>query len=405
MKKKILLIEGVHPKAQELFKNSGFDVKVQQSSSTEADLLNADSAISLGIRSRTQIGPSFLSQSKELLCVGAFCIGTDQINLEAASKNGVAIFNSPYSNTRSVAELVISHIVSLSRQIMYFNQLAHRGEWKKTSTNSYEVRGKTIGIIGYGHIGSQVSILSEAMGLNVLYYDIEKKLSLGNSKPVGSLKELLSVADFITLHVPNTPETKNMITKKELQLMKSGSYLINTSRGSTIQLDDLYQSLKDKHLFGAAIDVFPEEPSNNQEVFKINLQEFENVILTPHIGGSTEEAQVGIAQDVSERLIDYILLGDSSGSVNFPNLRPAPLRSSTIRISNVHTNKPGTLTKINNIISSLKLNIVAQNLSTTHEIGYLITDIELQDGDKKELLVEEIQKLETSIKTRVIPGK
>lgn len=400
MNKDILLIEGVHPNAQEHFKSQGFNVVLEQSAITQEEILKKYKVSAIGIRSRTQIQSEFLSQSKNLLCVGAFCIGLDQVDLKSATQNGVAVFNSPYSNTRSVAELVIANIVNLCRQVVFFDKLAHQQQWKKTARNSFEVRGKTVGIIGYGHVGSQVSILAEAIGLKVLYYDINKKLSLGNAKPIDSLEELLSLSDFVTLHVPRTPKTENMITQKELQMMKKGSYLINTSRGSTVHLKDLYKALKEKHLFGAAIDVFPEEPKSNKEVFKNDLQNLDNVILTPHIGGSTEEAQLSIAKDVSLRMSGFLLRGDSSGSVNFPNLSPIPLSSSCVRIVNVHKNVPGILMQISEIISSLGVNISYQNLETNEDVGYLVTDIETKTPNLD--IVNNIQKIEASIKTRTI---
>lgn len=400
MNKKILLMEGIQPFAKKYFEKKGFQVDIKQSSSTEKELLSDGEYVALGIRSRTKISNLYLSQTKELLCVGAFCIGIDQIDLEGAVRKGIAVFNSPYSNTRSVAELVIANIVNLSRQVMRFNQLFHKGQWKKTSQGSFEVRGKTLGIIGYGHIGSQVGILAEALGLKVFYYDIQKKLSFGNVQAVDSLQKLLSISDFVTLHVPQTPQTKNMITKKELQIMREGSYIINTSRGSTVCLEDLYESLKAKHINGAAIDVFPEEPSGNKEEFKNDLQKLENVVLTPHIGGSTEEAQINIAQDVAGRLKDYIVHGDSSGSVNFPNISPLPKKETCSRISNIHKNISGSLTKINTIISNLNLNVENQHLSTIKDIGYLIIDVQSHDTAKVKTLINQIQQLDTSIRTR-----
>ena len=328
----------------------------------------------------------------------------NQIDLDSASQKGVAVFNSPYSNTRSVAELTLANIINLSRKITYQSHLAHSGKWNKTSHGSYEVREKTLGIIGYGHIGSQVSILAEAFGMKVFYYDIQKKLSLGNAKPSSSLEELLPLCDFITLHVPQTPQTHNMITKKELSLMKKGSYLLNTSRGSTIILPDLVQALKNNHLYGVAIDVFPEEPTSNNEIFKNDLQKMNNVILTPHIGGSTEEAQLGIAEDVSERLCNYLLEGNSMGSVNFPQLCLPSIQKNILRIAHVHQNVPGVLSSVNNLISKLEINVQSQYLSTTSKIGYLIMDIET-DPSQIQNIISKIQNLKTSIKTRILKGK
>ena len=402
MNNNILLIEGIHSQAKELFEKQAFKVNTLASSASGEQLLQADSYAALGIRSRTELSSDFFNQSKDLLSVGAFCIGINQIDLESAAQKGVAVFNSPYSNTRSVAELTLANIINLSRKITQLNHLAHLGKWKKTSQSSYEVRGKVLGIIGYGHIGSQVSVLAEALGMKVYYYDIQKKLSLGNAQPLLSLEEILPLCDFLTFHVPQTPQTKNMITKKELQKMKKGSYLINTSRGSTICLIDLVTVLKEKHLNGAAIDVFPEEPSSNNEIFSNDLQKMDNVILTPHIGGSTEEAQVGIANDVAQRLIDYLKKGDSSGSVNFPQLSPPPIlnKKKTLRVANVHKNTAGVLSEINSLISKWDINVQTQYLATTSDIGYVIIDIENQ---KKSLdVVQAIQKLNTSIKTRIL---
>ena len=404
MSNNILLIEGVHPQAKELFETQAFEVSTLASSASGEQLLQADSYMALGIRSRTELSSEFFNQSRDLLSVGAFCIGINQIDLESATQKGVAVFNSPYSNTRSVAELTLANIINLSRKITQLNHLVHLGKWEKTSQSSYEVRGKILGIIGYGHIGSQVSVLAEALGMQVYYYDIQKKLSLGNAQSVSSLEEILPLCDFFTLHVPQTPQTKNMITKKELQKMKKGSYLINTSRGSTVCLSDLVTALKEKHLNGAAIDVFPEEPSNNNEVFSSDLQRMDNVILTPHIGGSTEEAQVGIANDVAQRLIDYLKKGDSSGSVNFPQLSPPPIlnKEKTLRVANIHKNTTGVLFEINSLISKWDINVQTQYLATTSDIGYVIIDIEIEDQKKSVDIISAIQKLNTSIKTRIL---
>lgn len=404
MNNNILLIEGIHPQAKKLFEKQAFQVKTLPSSASRKDLIPSDSYMALGIRSRTELNSDFFDQSEGLLSVGAFCIGINQINLESAAQKGVAVFNSPYSNTRSVAELTLANIINLSRKITQLNQLAHLGKWKKTSQSSYEVRGKVLGIIGYGHIGSQVSILAEALGMKIYYYDIQKKLSLGNAQALSSLEEILPLCDFFTLHVPQTPQTKNMITKKEFQQMKKGSYLINTSRGSTVCLSDLVTALKEKQLNGAAIDVFPEEPASNDEIFSNDLQKMDNVILTPHIGGSTEEAQVGIANDVAQRLIDYLKKGDSAGSVNFPQLSPPPVlnKEKTLRVANVHKNTAGVLSEINNLISKLKINVQAQYLATAENIGYVIIDMELEDQKKSIDIVQAIQKLNTSIKTRIL---
>ena len=380
----ILLIEGIHPQAKELFEKHAFKVNTLTGSASGKELLQDPPYLALGIRSRTELSSEFFDQSQDLLSVGAFCIGINQINLESATQKGVAIFNSPYSNTRSVAELTLANIINLSRKLTQLNHLVHLGKWKKTSQSSYEVRGKVLGIIGYGHIGSQVSVLAEALGMKVYYYDIQKKLSLGNAQALSSLEEILPLCDFLTLHVPQTLQTRNMITREEFQKMKKGSYLINTSRGNTVCLSDLVAALKEKHLNGAAIDVFPEEPSSNNEIFSSDLQKMDNVILTPHIGGSTEEAQIGIANDVAQRLIDYLKKGDSAGSVNFPQLSPPPIlnKTKTLRVANIHKNTAGVLSEINSLISKWDINVQTQYLSTTSDIGYVIIDIEIKDQKK-----------------------
>ena len=400
----ILLIEGIHFQAKKLFEKQGFQVKNLPSSASCKELIQSGSYKALGIRSRTELNSDFFDQSENLLSVGAFCIGINQIDLKSASQKGVAVFNSPYSNTRSVAELTLANIINLSRKITQLNQLTHLGKWRKTSQSSYEVRGKVLGIVGYGHIGSQVSVLAEALGMRVYYYDIQKKLSLGNAQSVSSLEEILPLCDFLTLHVPQTPQTKNMMTKTEFERMKKGSYLINTSRGSTVCLSDLVTTLREKHLNGAAIDVFPQEPTGNNEVFSNDLQKMDNVILTPHIGGSTEEAQVGIANDVAQSLIDYLKKGDSSGSVNFPQLSPPPIlnKEKTLRVANVHKNTSGVLSEINSLISKWSINVQTQYLATTEDIGYVIVDMEIEDQKKSMDIVQAVQKLKTSIKTRIL---
>ena len=404
MNNKVLLIEGIHAQAQKLFEKESFKVETLTSSASCKELIQAGPYLALGIRSRTELSSDFFNQSQDLLCVAAFCIGTNQIDLESATQKGVAVFNSPYSNTRSVAELTLANIINLSRKITQLNHLAHLGKWQKTSQSSYEVRGKVLGIVGYGHIGSQVSVLAEAFGMKVYYYDIQKKLSLGNAQALSSLDEILPLCDFLTLHVPQTLQTKNMITKKELQKMKKGSYLINTSRGNTVCLSDLVTALKEKHLSGTAVDVFPEEPSSNDEMFSSDLQKMDNVILTPHIGGSTEEAQIGIANDAAQRLIDYLKKGDSAGSVNFPQLSPPPLlnKEKNLRVANIHKNTAGVLSDINSLISKWEINVQTQYLSTTSDIGYVIIDIEIEDQKKSLDIVHAIQKLNTSIKTRIL---
>jgi D-3-phosphoglycerate dehydrogenase len=339
-----------------------------------------------------------LEHSQTCFTIGAFCIGTNQIDLAAARKKGVAVFNAPHSNTRSVAELVIAEMISLSRQLGDRNSFAHRGEWMKSAEGSREVRGKVLGIVGYGHIGSQVSILAEAMGLQVLFYDVVKKLPLGNARSVTTLDELLQKSDFVTLHVPEIQETMNLIGKRELALMKKGACLINASRGTVVVIDDLVNAIKEKHIGGCAIDVFPVEPASNKEKFVSPLQNLPNVILTPHIGGSTEEAQKAIGMEVAESFRRFLKIGSSSGAVNFPNV-DLPVKKGTSRILNVHRNEPGVLGEINTIISQAGANIEGQYLSTDDEIGYLVMDVHSTHAAE---LAENIHKLKRSIRTRVV---
>jgi D-3-phosphoglycerate dehydrogenase / 2-oxoglutarate reductase len=400
---RILLVENIHPVAKDRLEEEGFKVELLTYSPPEKELIEIlkDYDV-LGIRSKTEITKKLLQSSEHLLALGAFCIGTNQIELEKANEVGIPVFNAPYSNTRSVAELVIAEMVSLARQLGDRNSLAHQGEWMKSAEGSHEIRGKTLGIIGYGHIGTQVSILAEAMGLKVIFYDVVKKLPLGNAQPVNTLTELLKHSDFVTLHVPETRETKDMIAKKELAKMKKGAYLINASRGTVVVIDDLVEALKAKHIGGCAIDVFPLEPASNKEKFKSRLQGLPNVILTPHIGGSTEEAQYAIGLEVAESFTRYLKIGSTSGAVNFPRVElPKPQQTETMvrRILNVHENQPGVLGEINSIVSKAGANIMAQYLSTDEQIGYLVMDVEEANA---KLLSQKISELTRSIKTRVV---
>lgn len=400
---RILLTENIHSIAQKRLVEEGYKVDLLTYAPSEAEyiqiLQNYDV---LGIRSKSEITQNILTKSPHLHAIGAFCIGTNQINLEFANKMGIPVFNAPHSNTRSVAELVIAEMISLSRQLGDRNTLAHQGEWMKTAEGSREVRGKTLGIVGYGHIGSQVSILAEALGMKVLFYDVVKKLPLGNAQSKVQLSDLLAESDFISLHVPETPETKNMITAKQLSQMKRGSFLINASRGTVIQIEDLVGALKENHLGGAAVDVFPEEPASNKEKFKSPLQGLKNVILTPHIGGSTEEAQYSIGLEVAESFRKFLQFGTTAGAVNFPNVELGPKKNVT-RIMNVHRNQPGVLGELNGYISEAKANIQGQYLSTDHDIGYLVTDLELENSKlTADTLVAKFQASTRNIKTRVI---
>lgn len=396
---RILLVENIHPIAKEILEGEGYKVDLLSYAPGEEELIKLlPEYTAIGIRSKTEITAKALEHSGTTFTIGAFCIGTNQIDLQAARRKGVAVFNAPHSNTRSVAELVIAEMVALSRQLGDRNSLAHRGEWMKSAEGSREVRGKTLGIVGYGHIGSQVSILAESMGLQVLFYDVIKKLPLGNARAVISLDELLRHSDFVTLHVPEIQETMNMIGDREFNLMKKGACLINASRGTVVVIEDLVKALKEKHLGGCAIDVFPVEPASNKEKFVSPLQNLPNVILTPHIGGSTEEAQRAIGLEVAESFRRFLKIGSSSGAVNFPNV-DLPVKKGTSRILNVHRNEPGVLGEINTIISNAGANIEAQYLSTDNEVGYLVMDVHSTHASE---LAENINKLKRSIRTRVV---
>lgn len=397
---RVLLLEGIHPVAQQQLQEQGYVVDLLPHSLSESELqkkiTNYDA---LGVRSKTQLTKKILESASDLLAVGTFCIGTNQVDLDCANTCGIPVFNSPYSNTRSVAELVVAEVIALARKLGDCNIRAHKGEWNKSSLGSYEVRGKTLGIVGYGHIGSQVSILAEAIGLKVCYYDIVKKLPLGNAVMVSSFEKLLQNSDFVTLHVPMTSSTENMLDKKMLSCMKKGSYLINASRGNVVDIKSLVELLKSKYISGAAIDVFPEEPKSNKDIFNSQLRGMENVILTPHIGGSTEEAQKSIGEEVSCSLIEYLKRGSSLGAVNFPNLKASDHKENIERILNIHENIPGVLGNVHSIISGLGANIAGESLSTNEKVGYLIIDLEIKEARS---VAKEIEKLSTSIRTRIV---
>lgn len=396
---KILLVENIHQVAKEALQAEGFQVDLLTHSPSESELLQIlPQYEAIGIRSKTQITDKVLASNPQLVTIGCFCIGTNQVDLESAKKRGVPVFNAPHSNTRSVAELVIAEMISLARQLGDRNTQAHQGQWVKSATGSHEVRGKTLGIVGYGHIGSQVSILAESMGIKVLFYDVLKRLPLGNAQAVSNLEELLQVSDFVTLHVPETPETKDMISAVQLKQMKPGAFLINASRGTVVVISDLVEALKSKHLGGCAIDVFPEEPASNKEAFVTPLQGLPNVILTPHIAGSTEESQYAIGLEVAESFRRYFRVGSSPGAVNFPNV-DLPVRHGTSRILNVHRNEPGVLGEINGLISQAGANIEGQYLATDSMIGYLVVDV---DAAHAKNLASSISQLKRSLKTRLV---
>lgn len=374
---KILLLENISDSAVEEFKKSGYiEVRKLNGALTEEQLIKAVKGVHLvGIRSKTQITSKVIDAADKLLAIGCFCIGVNQVDLKAATDHGVAVFNAPYSNTRSVAELIIGLSVMLIRKIAEKNAAAHNGVWLKDAKGSYELRGKTLGIIGYGNIGSQVSIMAEALGMNVAYYDIATKLPHGNAKQVRDLKELVSKSNIVTLHVPSTPTTRNMINSDVLRSFRKGAYLLNYSRGDVVDLKALKKALDSGKLGGAAIDVFPHEPEKQGDKFESDLREMPNVILTPHIGGSTEEAQANIGLDVTAKLIKYLELGNSEGSHTVPPVSLPP-QAGTHRILHIHRNIPGVLGEINSRLSSRGINIVGQYLNTNPDIGYVILDIE-----------------------------
>jgi D-3-phosphoglycerate dehydrogenase len=339
-----------------------------------------------------------LDRAKRLLSLGCFCIGTNQVDLRAAHSRGVPVFNAPFSNTRSVAEMILAEVIVLARQLGDRSREVHAGKWRKVATSSYEVRGKTLGIIGYGHIGRQVGVIAEAVGMRVIFWDHTTKLAMGNNRPCGSLKELLGESDFVTLHVPATKETAGMIGATELSQMKRGAYLLNASRGTVVQLPALAAALKSGQVGGAAIDVFPEEPESNGDGFVSELQNLSNVLLTPHIGGSTGEAQEAIGREVATSLLKFVNAGTSRAAVNFPEVEMSPVPGAH-RILNVHRNVPGVLRDVNRIVSDLNANVLAQTLSTDSDIGYLVTDLE-QDVSNE--VCARIAALETSIRTRIL---
>ncbi|MEP7185629.1 MAG: phosphoglycerate dehydrogenase [Rhodanobacter sp.] len=387
---KVLLLEGVSASAVEHFQRAGYSqVELHAKSLPEDELKQriADAHI-VGIRSRTQLTGDVLGHAKRLLAVGCFCIGTNQVDLLAARKLGVPVFNAPYSNTRSVAELVIAEAIMLLRGIPQKNAICHRGGWSKSASGSYETRDKVLGIVGYGHIGTQIGVLAESMGMRVIFHDIETKLSLGNARAVASLDELLERSDVVTLHVPETPATQMMIRQEQLAKMRPGSMLINASRGSVVDIDALAAALRDQHLAGAAVDVFPVEPKGNDDAFVSPLLGLDNVILTPHIGGSTLEAQDNIGIEVASKLIRYSDNGSTLSAVNFPEVT-LPEHPNSRRLLHIHRNVPGTLARINEIFSAGNINIDAQFLQTDSEVGYVVIDVsseELQAAALKDQL-------------------
>jgi D-3-phosphoglycerate dehydrogenase len=396
---KVLLLENVHGHAKEIFAAEGFQVEMVKEALTESQLKEKIRDVHiLGIRSKTQVTAAALAEARRLLTLGCFCIGTNQVDLQAAKLRGIPVFNAPFGNTRSVAELIIGEVITLARQLGRRNIEMHQRTWKKISNSCYEVRGKTIGIIGYGHIGSQVSTLAEAMGMRVLFFDVISKLPLGNARGCSTMAEVLKHSDYVTLHVPATPQTHQMIGHAQLSMMKKGACLLNASRGTVVDIGALTEMIRSGHLGGAAIDVYPEEPESNTDDFVSELQGLPNVILTPHIGGATEEAQANIGEEVPVTLIRFVNNGSTTSSVNFPIVDVAPSKE-THRILNVHRNVPGVLREINRIISDLGVNIQAQELSTDADIGYLILDMDRKLSNEAK---DAIEALKTSIKTRIL---
>ena len=399
---KILLLEGINDSAAAIFSAAGYSSVERLPKALDPDALRKalKGTHILGIRSRTQLTQDMLDAADRLFAVGCFSVGTNQVDLDAAEKLGIPVFYAPFSNTRSVAELTIGEIIMLLRRIPARSESAHQGGWDKSANASHEVRGKTLGIVGYGNIGSQLSTLAEAMGMRVIYYDQTDKLRHGNTEPVESLSALLAQSDVVSLHVPQTPQTRNMISTQELAQMRKGAYLIYNSRGHVVDLAALRAALDSGHLAGAAIDVFPVEPASNAERFNTPLQGAPNVILTPHIGGSTEEAQDRIGSEVARKLVDYSDVGSTLGAVNFPQVQ-LPSRPKGTRFIHIHRNAPGILKRLNQVFSEADVNITAQYLQTDAHVGYVVLDTDTPDR-KGEAILKQLQALDGTIRTRLL---
>lgn len=397
---RIVLLEGIHESAVEHMKSQGYTNIESLKGALTGDELKEKvrDAHVIGIRSRTQLTEDVFEAAEKLMAVGCFCIGTNQVDLNAALVRGVPVFNAPYSNTRSVAELIIAHIINLMRGIAERNASCHRGGWLKNAKDSYEIRGKKLGLVGYGNIGAQVSVMAESMGMKVFFYDVVTKLPLGNATQVPSLDELLGMCDVISLHVPDTAETRWMIKEPQIRAMKKGSYLINYARGKVVDIDALAAAIRDRHLLGAAIDVFPEEPKSSDDEFISPLREFDNVILTPHVGGSTQEAQENIGAEVAEKLIRYSDNGSTLSAVNFPEVS-LPAHPGMHRLLHIHQNVPGVLSKINSVFAENGINIGGQYLQTNAKIGYVVIDV---DSEYSQLALEKLRHIEATIRTRVL---
>jgi D-3-phosphoglycerate dehydrogenase / 2-oxoglutarate reductase len=397
---KVLLLEGVHENAVKFFEENGYtEIECHKEALTDAALEEKlKHTHIIGIRSRTELRKDLLKKAPKLIAIGCFSIGTNQVDLNDAKMLGIPVFNAPFSNTRSVAELVIAECIMLMRGIPEKNAMAHKRVWLKSAGNAVEVRGKTLGIIGYGHIGSQVSILAESLGMNIVYYDIRKKLSLGNATPMRCLNDVLKVADTVTVHVPSTELTRNMISKEQIAIMKKGACLINASRGDIVDYKAVADGLASKHLSGVAADVFPVEPTSNEEPFVTDLQAFDNVILTPHIGGNTLEAQANIGFEVAEKLVRFSDTGSTIGSVNFVEINLMP-NTAKQRFLHIHKNVPGVLREINNLFTSRGINISAEYLQTDPEIGYVIIETE---SELDKMVLRDLKKIPHTIKTRMV---
>ena len=397
---RFLLLEGIHPSAVDVLHQSGYtQIECVSGALPEAELLQKISDVHfVGIRSRTQLTAEVLAQAHKLVAVGCFCIGTNQVDLDAARERGIAVFNAPYSNTRSVAELVLAEAILLLRGIPEKNAVAHRGGWLKSADNAYEIRGKTLGIVGYGSIGTQLSVLAEGLGMQVAFYDVVSKLPLGNARQVHRLHDLLGQSDIVSLHVPELPSTQLMIGAAEIAAMKPGGILINAARGTVVEIEPLAEALRAKKLLGAAIDVFPVEPRTNKDEFVSPLRGLDNVLLTPHIGGSTMEAQANIGLEVAEKLVRYSDNGTSISSVNFPEVALPP-HAGKHRLLHIHRNVPGVLSHINQILSDNHINIAAQYLQTKGSVGYVVIDL---DAASSPLALDKLAQVPGTIRSRVL---
>lgn len=397
---KILLLEGLHPSSVDVFNENGYEnIEYLKTSLADADLKEKIKDVHfIGIRSRTNLTADVLEAAEKLVAIGCFCIGTNQVDLEAAKRKGIPVFNAPFSNTRSVAELVLGEILLLLRDIPAKNAKVHRGEWNKSAVGSVEARGKVLGIVGYGHIGIQLSIMAENIGMQVKFYDIETKLPLSNATQVKSLDDLLAQSDIVSLHVPETDETQDMMGAEQFARMKKGAIFINAARGTVVKIEDLADAIKSGHISGAAVDVFPVEPKSNNEEFISPLRGLDNVILTPHIGGSTEEAQENIGLEVATKLVRYSDTGTTLSAKNFPEVS-LPEHKDRSRLLHIHENKPGIMNQINSAFAKHDINVAAQYLQTNNEIGYVVMDINSEDRD---IAMEQLKGIDGTIRTRIL---